>query len=104
MVRRFLAGVINFCGGKQSPGLREVPKRVIYGVPVDDPAWWYELGLRQEKGCALGEALYSFARAIELDPSHAGANEAWKRVAMHYPGAYSPHTNTWPQVASFQPR
>lgn len=45
---------------------------------------WYELGLRQEKGSALGAALQSFEYALELNPTNPKVAEARKRVAKHF--------------------
>ena len=45
---------------------------------------WYELGLREEKGCALGAALGSFEKAFELNPDNIEVAEARIRVAGHF--------------------
>jgi len=45
---------------------------------------WYELGLRQEGGSALGAALGSFEKALELNPANTEIAEARIRVAKHF--------------------
>lgn len=45
---------------------------------------WYELGLRQETGSALGAALNSFEKAFELNPDNIEVAEARIRVAKYF--------------------
>ena len=45
---------------------------------------WYELGLREEAGSALGAALSSFEKAFELNSANTEIAEARIRVAKHF--------------------